>query len=186
MILIVDCGSKSMINLYDLLKKARKRFKIVKLDNLPEISGLNYQGVIIGGAPILLTEANKKEYVKNFRFIKESDKPVLGICFGHQIIGLLYGSKIFKGNEVRRSQKIQIVKKEPLFSGIKCSSFFLEDHIEHITLPKKFFLIADSETCENEAMKHKSKNIYGVQFHPEVSGKPGKVLINNFLKLCNK
>ena len=59
-----------------------------------------------------------------------------------------------------------------------------EDHCEFVSVPKGFKLIASSDACFNEAMTHKEKNIFGVQFHPEVSGLQGSLLIENFYKIC--
>lgn len=81
-------------------------------------------------------------------------------------------------------QRIEILKGNDLFIGIQDLAEFREEHAEFISLPKNFILMAKSKSCGNESMKHKSKSIYGVQFHPEVSGENGKKLFKNFLKLC--
>jgi GMP synthase (glutamine-hydrolysing) len=61
-----------------------------------------------------------------------------------------------------------------------------EDHCEFVSVPQGFKLIASSDACFNEAMAHHEKNIFGVQFHPEVSGLQGSLLIENFYKICQK
>ena len=75
--------------------------------------------------------------------------------------------------------------KDDLFQDIENHSLFQEEHSESITLPEEFLLLAKSKTCDNEVMKHKTKSIYGTQFHPEVSDNNGKILFRNFLKLCS-
>jgi len=60
----------------------------------------------------------------------------------------------------------------------------MEDHCECISLPPNFELIATSDACVNEAMAHPAKSIMGMQFHPEVSGNFGAILIENFIGLC--
>ena len=62
----------------------------------------------------------------------------------------------------------------------------IEDHCESISIPNGFKLIASSDVCVNEAMQHHSELIFGVQFHPEVSGNHGRILFENFIKLCEK
>jgi GMP synthase (glutamine-hydrolysing) len=107
----------------------------------------------------------------------------LGICLGHQIIGLLYGAEIQAGKRIDKKERIEIIKENDLFKNIKNFSLFKQAHCESITLPTEFILLAKSKSCENEAMKHKNKKIYGVQFHPEVSEKNGRKLFDNFVKI---
>lgn len=80
-------------------------------------------------------------------------------------------------------EKIDILRENKLFDSIKNLSLFQEAHFEFITLPEDFILLAKSESCQNEAMKHKDRIIYSTQFHPEESNKEGLRLINNFLKM---
>jgi GMP synthase (glutamine-hydrolysing) len=61
---------------------------------------------------------------------------------------------------------------------------FMEDHCECISIPKDFLLVGVSDSCINEAMMHESKPLFGVQFHPEVSGNMGAILFQNFVQLC--
>jgi len=143
----------------------------------------NAKAFILSGAPVLLTETSSEPYLEKYRFITTIGSPVLGICFGHQLIGLLYGAKIFKGNAVRIPVPISIITQNSLFNRLQEPPVFTEDHTEGINLPKGFIHLARSEKYEVEAMKHPSENIYGVQFHPEVSGINGITLLENFLML---
>lgn len=186
MILIIDCGTSWLEEIKQNVTKQGHQYKVIKIDNLNNCNLSSFSGIIISGAPTLLTQLNLKEFLKPFAFIKTITVPVLGICLGHQIIGLLHGSKIDRSKMVNKKESIKITKNNGLFSDIKNNSLFREEHSEYITLPKQFHLIADSDSCNNEAMKHKKINVYGTQFHPEVSGRNGKLLIRNFLQLCAK
>ena len=109
--------------------------------------------------------------------------PILGICFGHQIMGLFFNAKITKCQPDRNWQNIIFETKFDLFD---CNSaVFMEDHCECIDGPDEFIVSGSSSICSNEAMQHKVNPWYGVQFHPEVSGENGILLIKNFLKKCN-
>lgn len=146
---------------------------------------LNCKGIIISGAPILITKSDKEKILEPFRFLKNCNILILGICFGHQIIGMLYGAEIFLGKEVRTEIAIKIIKKSPIFKGINTNTLIVaQDHTEGINLPEGFILLANSEHYPNEAMQHKSKYIFGVQFHPETSSDLAKLMITNFLTLC--
>jgi GMP synthase (glutamine-hydrolysing) len=143
-------------------------------------------GVIISGAPLLITEQNIDPYLSKIAWIKESNIPVLGICFGHQLIGLLYGAIGSKMREDRSWQEIEIIEESPLFNRLPDCFEMMEDHCEHISIPPEFKLMAASDACINECMQHEKKSIYGVQFHPEVSGNFGNILLENFFYICEK
>ncbi len=184
MICIIDCGTSWLEEIKENVIESGHKCKIIKFDEIEEHDFNLFSGIIISGAPTNLTEVNLEEYLSPFRFIKAVDIPVLGICLGHQIIGLLYGTQVHAGKMINKKEKIEIVKKDDMLSGIEDNSLFQEEHCEFIDLPKEFYLLARSESCNNEAMRHKSKKIYGTQFHPEVSGSNGNKLFRNFLNIC--
>jgi GMP synthase (glutamine-hydrolysing) len=62
----------------------------------------------------------------------------------------------------------------------------MEDHCEAISIPANFIHVAVSDACVNEAMMHQTKSLFGVQFHPEVSGNHGRVIIENFVHICQQ
>ena len=142
-------------------------------------------GIIFSGSPTYLTEIDHDVYHKNFSCIKEGKVPVLGICFGHQIMGLLHGAQIFRGEAVRSTTSIHVVKQDALFNGLGETTEMTEDHTEGITLPSGFVHLAYSEKYAIEAMRHPTLPLWGIQFHPEVSGKNGKRLIGNFLSILD-
>ena len=185
MILIIDCGSSKTSAIKDVINSLGVSCHPVKLPLLTEAHISKANGIIISGAPILLTESYPILFAERFSFLKSISIPVLGICFGHQVLGLVFGETVFKGEEVRRSEQINFMFDDPLTQGIPLTSSFTEEHTEGIGLPDDdFFLLASSAHYEVEAMKHKKKNIYGVQFHPEVSGELGKKLLGNFCGMC--
>ena len=181
MILIIDCGSSKTYKIDLIAQKYGYFTRTIAKTDLKKINLKKYDKFIISGGPILLTE--NINYYQDFEFIKEISKPVLGICLGHQIIGLLFGAKIYSYQTIKGKNKITILKKDKIFKNISYNSVFYEDHKEYINLPSNFILLAKSENCENEAMKHYSKNIYGVQFHPEISDEIGERFLFNFFKI---
>jgi GMP synthase (glutamine-hydrolysing) len=142
-------------------------------------------GIIFSGAPVLITEIDMSEYISSFSWIKETEIPILGICFGHQLIGLIYGANPSKQREDRDLQTIEFIMDHPLITGLSHEVEMLEDHCENISIPPGFDHLATSDTCINEGMVHKTKALFGVQFHPEVSGNVGSTLISNFIRLCD-
>jgi len=184
MICIIDCGTSWLQEIKQNLNELGYKFRVFKLEEIEDSEFKSFSGIIISGASTLLTQIDISKYIHLFRFVKNIEIPVLGICLGHQIIGLLYGSEIHAKIMIDKMEQIEIVKENDLFEDIKNQALFREEHSEFISLPDNFILLAKSESCDNEAMKHKNKNIYGVQFHPEVSKDNGKTLFRNFLKMC--
>jgi GMP synthase (glutamine-hydrolysing) len=185
MILIVDCGSSKTPFIEEMVDEFLD-FKTIPFFDFTEEDAQNSVGLIISGAPILITEINMERYLKHVSWILEFDKPILGICFGHQLLGLLHGAFGSKMREDRDWQEIEVFVDCPLFDKLPTSFDMMEDHCESISVPPGFVLVASSDACVNEMMQHQTKPFYGVQFHPEVSGNHGSLLIENFARVAGE
>lgn len=183
MILIVDCGSAKTPQIASLLEEFCDT-KTVGFHDLSEEMLEGFKGIVISGSPILITEINMTPYLEHVSWLKMCTKPILGICFGHQLLGLLHGAFGAKMREDRDWQEIEVIEDSPLFNRLPICFDMMEDHCEHINVPPGFQLIAASDACINEAMQHQEKLMFGVQFHPEVSGNYGAILLENFYTLC--
>ena len=86
--------------------------------------------------------------------------------------------------EDRDVQLIEVFEDSLLFDKLPTEFEMLEDHCETISIPQHFKLVASSDACVNEAMEHQSLPIFGVQFHPEVSGNYGRIIFDNFIKIA--
>ena len=183
MILLLDCGSSKTSYIEDAVDLYCD-YKTIPLLDFEEKDLDNVSGVIISGAPILVTEIDVDIYLSKLSWIRITSLPVFGICFGHQIIGILHGAFASRMREDRDWQEVEVYTQSPLFERLPNTFRMMEDHCETISIPAGFELVASSDACVNEAMQHLSKPIFGVQFHPEVSGNLGTVIIENFIKLA--
>ena len=181
---IIDFGSKKIRNISEMLKSLGHETVVQVWDKIDQESLKAAKGIILSGSPTYLSEVDHSPYFEHCKFLTESTVPVLGICFGHQVLGLLHGAEVFRGPAVRETIPIALLSTDPLFVGLGKETLMTEDHTEGITIPKGFIHLATSDTYKNEGMKHKQKNIWGIQFHPEVSGTNGKNLLRNFCTLC--
>lgn len=184
-IAVIDCGSSKVKEICSILKEHGVQIHAIPLKKANDSSFQCFEGVIISGGPRLFTDEGK-ELISCFDFIETLSLPTLGICLGHQAIGIKHGAEVFRGRENRDKASIRIVRKSPLFTGIETGTLFAEDHCEGIGLADGFELIASSRDYPVEAMACGSKPMFGVQFHPEISGEPGKRLIENFICLASQ
>lgn len=185
MILIIDCGSQKTIYIEECVDEFMD-FETVEILSLSANHLKNKKGIIISGAPLLITEMDVSIYLEKISFIKTTNIPVLGICFGHQLIGLSFGAFGSRMKDDRGTQLIEIYEPCPLFDKLPTEIEMIEDHCESISIPANFQLVASSDACINEAMQHNSLPLFGVQFHPEVSGNHGRILFDNFIRFCEK
>lgn len=185
MILIINCGSQKTPFIEQAVD-LQMDYTTVGLFDATAESAQNAMGIIISGAPILITEVDNVPYIEQLSWILNAGIPVFGICFGHQIIGLLHNAQASRQMEDRDWQTIESIEGHPLFDKLPNEFEMVEDHCESISVPKDFQLLAVSDACINEAMFHKDKPFFGVQFHPEVSGNLGTLIIENFIEICRK
>ena len=150
---------------------------------------LTVKGIILSGGPLNVYEINKYSFDKK---IIQKGVPVLGICFGHQIISKLNGGKV-KQSKHREFGLANISKKNDsllindLFKKKKLIKVWMSHADQVSKLPKNFKVIASSQNSKFAIVENKLKNYYGVQFHPEVTHtENGKKLISNFIFLICK
>jgi len=188
MLLVVDNGSVYTSDLYKYLKKRKVNYKVAKSNsNLRNILKHRFKGVIFTGGPLLYdTKVDVNKVDIDFAILLDLSVPIIGICFGHQTIVEAFDGNIsgpFK--EIEGFEEIHILKRIALFRGLPKKVGMFEAHFDCATrVPYGFEVVAKSKSCKIEAIKHKKRQIYGVQFHPEVSGEQGYRLLDNFLKIC--
>ncbi|MBL4861692.1 MAG: gamma-glutamyl-gamma-aminobutyrate hydrolase family protein [Crocinitomicaceae bacterium] len=185
MILLIDFGSNKTEYIEEIIDEFCD-VKRIPFIGLSSVDLTNITGVVLSGAPILITEVNTDLYIEKMEWIKTTTLPVFGICFGHQLIGLLHGAFGTRMKEARDWQTVEAFEESILFNRLPSEIEMMQDHCESISIPAHFKLIASSDACVNEVMQHESNPIFGVQFHPEVSGNHGRILIENFVNICMK
>ena len=147
------------------------------------------RGIILSGGPLNVYQINKYSFDKK---IIKLNIPILGICFGHQILSKLNGGRV-KQSKHREFGLANIYKKnESLltknFFNKKKSKRVWMSHADQVSkLPKNFKLVASSKNSKFAIVENKQKKFYGIQFHPEVTHtENGKKLISNFIFLVCK
>jgi GMP synthase (glutamine-hydrolysing) len=157
---------------------------------LKELESIKPKGIILSGSPGSVYEEGSPIISKEiFIYCKEHSIPILGICYGLQLIGQIFGGKI-KLNPKREYGKVivDILKNDGLFQGLAAKEQVWMSHGDQILeLPPNFEAIAFTETCPVAAIQNTTDQIFAVQFHPEVSHTPkGLLILKNFVfNICN-
>ncbi len=121
-------------------------------------------------------------------FLKKYRRPLLGICYGHQVLARAFGCRVKKdGQKHLGDEEIMLKKADALFAAFPAVFRMRESHEEIVArdgaLDKNFLVLAENSTGLVEAIVHREHPFYGVQFHPEKSGEFGIRLLVNFLRL---
>ena len=182
LVLVVDFGGQ-----YNQLIARRVRENNVYCEIIPyttdieKIKSMNPKGIIFTGGP---NSAYLEDSPKIAKEIFEIGVPILGICYGIQVMSHILGGNVRKGTNAEKEYgKTEITYKESaIFEGISTNIVWMS-HTDLIDkLPEGFKSIAHTKDCPVAAMENTEKKLYGVQFHPEVEHcQDGDKVLRNFL-----
>ena len=181
-ILVLDFGSQYTQVIARRIREQNVYSKVLPYNSsLSVIKKLNPQGIILSGGPAsVLTKGSPLPTQKIFSL----GIPILGICYGLQLMGKLLGGEVKKCDrrEYGRS-KLSIQKGGRLFKGLPKSLTVWNSHGDAIvSIPKGFQGIAQTENSQFSAIEDVKRKFYGLQFHPEVEhSEQGVEVIKNFL-----
>ncbi|HLE96679.1 MAG TPA: GMP synthase subunit A [Candidatus Thermoplasmatota archaeon] len=153
-------------------------------DDLQDLDGL----VLSGGAPRV---GLQDTLGRCGDFLDKAAYPVLGICAGEQFMASHYGGKVAPG-KVPEFGKTELILDDPtggtMLKGLPPKSIVWESHNDEVVVvPDEFRVTAHSANCAVQAMEHKHKPRYGLQFHPEVEHTEyGEQIFRNFLETCRR
>ncbi|MDR2731833.1 MAG: glutamine-hydrolyzing GMP synthase [Fibromonadaceae bacterium] len=144
-------------------------------------------GIVFSGGPMSVYEKNAPEFNREILKIKV---PMLGICYGHQLIAQSLGGEVAPGKVKEYGiADLEVADSENLLlKGFPPKSRAWMSHGDHVSkLPEGFRAIAGTSDCEFAAVENAEKKIYGIQFHPEVThSEYGEKLLENFaVNICN-
>ena len=180
MLLVVDNGSIYTKNLIDFLKNQNIFFEKQTPQLLDLKSLKNYDSIILSGR----RRNEKKINEVNSKLITYSIKnniKLLGICYGAEILALTLGGTIRKISSLQKGNETIKIFKENSISSDSLDVF--ESHWFEISkLPSVLVSLADSKNCKYEIIQYEKKQIFGTQFHPEMT-QDGHDLIEKFCSL---
>lgn len=178
-ILILDITNNSLhkeefVNpIENVLEKSDIKFQTINYKKTFTIE--NFSKIIISGTSLIDFDYIRE--IERFEFIKNTTKPILGICAGAQIISLLYGKNLRDNQEIGL-YKINKIQDDAILNNLEFPLEVYELHNNTIHVPICFKTLLENDSPQ--LIKHKFKRIYSCMFHPEVRNHK---LIENFINL---
>ena len=183
-IVIIDNYDSFTYNLSHLIKSLGAEVDVVRNDQF-ELSDLEpYSKIVLSPGPGIPSEAGLLlDVIRTYA----GKKPILGVCLGHQAIGEVFGAKLENLSDVFHgvATPCHIVADDPIFSGLERDITVGRYHswvVSQEGLPECLEVTAVSDEGQIMALRHKTLNVRGIQFHPESVLTPdGRKMIQNFL-----
>ena len=184
-IVIIDFGSQTTQLIARRIRELGVYCEIISCYKTKDLrNDYNLKGIILSGGPLSIT---KTSYLGIPKQILNFNKPILGICYGHQLLAKEFGGvvKNYKKSEFGRcdifSNKPSILTKN-FFNKDKKTQVWMNHTDVVIKIPRGFQGVASSFDYKYTIIQNLTKKIFGVQFHPEVVHTPnGNILFKNFL-----
>lgn len=187
-VLLVDCDDSFTLNISDYLKISGVDVSVINHANIKieDLDSYNYSAIVLSPGP------NRPEDIPVLNKIISkyyNNKPILGICLGHQALGMYFGYEL--GASKAPMHGISVLLKcsiDPIFEGIDSANFYaMRYNSLAISIPPpstEFTAICFIENGEIMGCKHGKYPIYSFQFHPESIGTPqGLQLLKNWVKI---
>ncbi|MDC0530514.1 glutamine-hydrolyzing GMP synthase [Pelagibacteraceae bacterium] len=187
--LIIDFGSQVTKLIARRIRDLGVYSEIITVKNLIKLKNYDkIKGIVFSGGPSTVT---KKKFPSVPQEIFNKKIPILGICYGLQLIAKLYGGNIKPSKKRREFGRALIFKKK---TSLLTKNFFNKNKgvwMSHedavVKIPKNFKIVASTKNSNLTIIENTKKKIYGVQFHPEVTHTDnGKQIIKNFIFLICK
>jgi GMP synthase (glutamine-hydrolysing) len=167
---------------------------------------IGVRAVVVSGHSTLIDEYDPRTLAPLMELIRESRTPLLGLCGGHQLIGLAFGATPAPMGRLRPGEAdphpdvapglrkewgacpVRVFAQDPLFAGLDDTVVVEQRHFWELkALPAGFVRLAASDACPIQAIRHETRPLYGVQFHPELYGErhpDGRTILANFFQLA--
>jgi anthranilate synthase component 2 len=189
MILLIDNYDSFTHNLYQLIASLYREVKVVRNDaiTLNEIRALNPQAIILSPGPGRPEDAGIcLDVIRAFA----PTIPILGVCLGHQAIGLAFGGQVVSAAQILHGKKSSVFhNRRGVFKGCSLPLNVARYHslvVDKKTLPSCLCIEAEDASEVVMALRHREYPCFGVQFHPEsILTAQGEQMMRNFLQEAN-
>jgi GMP synthase (glutamine-hydrolysing) len=181
-IVILDFGSQYTQLIARRVRELRVYSEILPHDaSRDEIARVNPRGIILSGGPASVYDEGAPALPD---FLLDLHAPILGICYGMQLLAHALGGRVEKSATREYGQAtLRVARADALFADLPTTLQVWMSHGDQITaLPDGFIALAQSDACPIAAMANSARKIYALQFHPEVAHTPrGIDILRRFL-----
>jgi GMP synthase (glutamine-hydrolysing) len=186
LVIVLDFGAQYGQLIARRVRESRVYCEILPFDTpVEKILALRPKGIIFSGGPASVYEKNAPECDPA---IFKAGIPILGICYGMQLMGKMLGGKVSRaGKREFGKTELTVLSDADLFTGLNPQLICWMSHGDQVkAVPPGFIPLAKTRTAPIAAMAHRERRLYGVQFHPEVIHTPwGIEIFRNFLyQIC--
>jgi GMP synthase (glutamine-hydrolysing) len=166
--------------------------------SLKRVKSLKPSHIILSGQSHPWDQYSPESLAGVFEVIKKAPQPILGVCGGHQQIALAFGARVDLMARLEPGEGYEGAKRERgyfpvntsgkgIFKGLPSAINVWHSHFDEVKdLPKDFRATAWNDNCPIQAMEHKQRPVFGVQFHPELfddEHPEGREVIDSFLRM---
>jgi len=181
-ILVIDNGAANIQSLLNAL--VPNKITLVNLSDFKTETAESFDVVVISGSVHNAVVKKPEVYASEIDLITKGNVPIFGICMGFEVIAYTYRAKFLHLKErILGPVKISVTNPHPIFADTK-EFFAIENHkwtVQEVNAPLEVLATSDTGI---EVIRHASKPIFGVQFHPESpkEGNESKFILDNILK----
>ncbi len=186
-IYVVDNGGQWTHREWRVLRDLGVETKMIPnttpFEDITDLDGL----ILSGGAPRIGLSAEKMG--NNAEYLKRAEYPIMGICAGHQFMALVFGGGARPSAVPEFGETlVEIDEPDDILAGLPGRFTVWESHNDEVAkLPEGFVALAHSENCMVQAMRHRERPLFGLQFHPEVNNtEHGRDIFANFVEICRR
>jgi GMP synthase (glutamine-hydrolysing) len=194
MILVVNCiiaekprKDFDLVTVPYLQTFTSKEIENIHLTNLKQVEDFSkYSHLLLSGSELSASTENDwdAELYFTIRSFIDDEKPVYGICYGHQMIArAILGKKACRRAEIPEFGWHNVaLKKSELFSDLK-DFYVVQSHYDEVcNLTDDFTILSSSDVCQIQAFQYKNLPVWGTQFHPEMNWERGSAMLNENLE----
>ncbi|MFC4723727.1 aminodeoxychorismate/anthranilate synthase component II [Glycocaulis abyssi] len=184
MLLIIDNYDSFTFNLVHYFQELGAQTRVIRNDAMSaaDALALGAEAIVLSPGPC---DPDRAGMCLDVLREAPADLPILGVCLGHQAMGQVYGGKVVQAREIMHGKTSPITHDATgVFAGLPSPFAATRYHSLAVELPQTSDMIVNARTADGEIMglRHRSRPVHGVQFHPEsIASEHGHTLLKNFL-----